>query len=213
MYHHVLSRAVWSGLEISAILLRLLLQAFDRGGDLVFGIDETIERRRGEKIAAQGIYRDPVRSSKSHLVKASGLRWISVMWLPPIPWAQRVWALPFLTALAPAERYYAQRGRRPKQITDWARQLVYQVRCWLPARVLIFVADSTYAALDFLHDCQTLPKPVTVITRLRLDAALYPPAPPYPGQGRPRKKGKRLPTPHQVIDHPKTVWTRVTLPW
>ncbi len=212
-YHHVLSRAVWSGLAASAILLRVLLKTFDLGGDLVFGIDETIERRRGEKITAKGIYRDPVRSSKSHFVKASGLRWISVMWLTPIPWAQRIWALPFLTALAPSERYYEQRGRLPKKITDWARQLVYQVRRWLPDRTLIFVGDSTYAALDFLHDCQTLLKPVTVITRLRLDAALYTPAPPYPGQGRPRKKGKRLPTPQQVIDHPKTVWTRVTLPW
>ncbi len=212
-YHHVLSRAVWSGLVASAILLRLLLQAFDRGGDLVVGIDETIERRRGEKIAAKGIYRDPVRSSKSHFVKASGLRWISVMWLTPIPWAQRIWALPFLTALAPSERYYEQRGRRPKKITDWARQLVYQVRRWLPNRTLIFVADTTYAALDFLDACHTLSTPVTVITRLRLDAALYEPAPPYPGQGRPRKKGKRLPTPQQVIDDPKTVWTRRTLPW
>jgi DDE superfamily endonuclease len=213
MYHHVLSRAVWSGLAASAILLRVLLKTFDLGGDLVFGIDETIERRRGEKITAKGIYRDPVRSSKSHFVKASGLRWISVMWLTPIPWAQRIWALPFLTALAPSERYYEQRERQPKKITDWARQLVYQVRRWLPERTLIFVGDSTYAALDFLHDCQTLLKPVTVITRLRLDAALYTPTPPYPGQGRPRKKGMRLPTPQQVIDHPKTVWARVTLPW
>ncbi len=213
MYHHVLSRAVWSGLAASAILRRLLLQAFDPGGDLVFGIDETIERRRGEKIAAKGIYRDPVRSSKSHFVKASGLRWISVMWLTTIPWAQRVWALPFLTVLAPSERYYEQRGRCPKKITDWASQLVYQVRRWLPERVLIFVADSTYAALDFLHDCQTLPKPVTIITRLRPSAALYTPAPPYPGQGRPRKKGQRLPTPQQVIDPPGTVWTRMTLSW
>jgi DDE superfamily endonuclease len=213
MYHHVLSRAVWSGLAASAILLRVLLKTFDLGGDLVFGIDETIERRRGEKITAKGIYRDPVRSSKSHFVKASGLRWISVMWLMPIPWAQRIWALPFLTALAPSERYYEQRGRQPKKLTDWARQLVYQVRRWLPDRTLIFVGDSTYAALDFLHDCQTLLKPVTFITRLRLDAALYTPAPPYPGQGRPRKKGERLPTPQQVIDHPTTVWTRVTLPW
>ena len=105
LYHQVLSRAVWSGLEVSAILLRLLIKTFDRGGPLVFGIDETIERRRGEKIATKGIYRDPVRSSKSHFVKASGLRWISVMWLTRIPWAQRIWALPFLTALAPSERY------------------------------------------------------------------------------------------------------------
>jgi hypothetical protein len=213
LYHQVLSRAVWSGLEVSAILLRLLIKTFDRGGPLVFGIDETIERRRGEKIAAKGIYRDPVRSSKRHFVKASGLRWISVMWLTRIPWAQRIWALPFLTALAPSERYYEQRGRQAKTITDWARQLVYQVRRWLPKCVLIFVADSSYAALDFLHACQMLSNPVTVITRLRLDAALYEPAPPYSGKGRPRKKGQRLPTPQQLIDAPTTCWTRLLFFW
>lgn len=213
LYHQVLSRAVWSGLEVSSILLRLLIKTFDTGGPLVFGIDETIERRRGEKITAKGIYRDPVRSSKSHFVKASGLRWISVMWLTRIPWAQRIWALPFLTALAPSERYYEQRGRAPKTILDWARQLVYQVRRWLPNRALIFVADSSYAALDFLHACQTLPQPVTVITRLRLDAALYEPAPPYSGRGRPRQKGQRLPTPQQRLDAPTTHWTRLPFVW
>jgi hypothetical protein len=179
----------------------------------VLGIDETIERRRGEKIAAKGIYRDPVRSSKSHFVKASGLRWVSMMWLTPVPWAQRIWALPFLTALAPSERYYQGRGRTPKKVTDWARQLVFQLRRWLPDRTLIVVGDSTYAALDFLHHCQTLHRPVTVITRLRLDAALYEAAPPYAGLGRPRKKGQRLPTPQQLIDAPTTHWTRLPFVW
>jgi hypothetical protein len=148
-YHQVLSRAKWSGLEVSTILLRLLLKTFDTGGPLVFGVDETLERRRGEKIAAKGIYRDPVRSSKSHFVKASGLRWMSMMWLTYIPFAHRVWALPFLTALAPSERYYAERGRAPKKITDWARQMVFQVRRWLPKRDLVIVADSAYAAWIF----------------------------------------------------------------
>lgn len=211
-YHHVLSRAVWSSLAASAILLRLLLKTFARPNEpLVFGIDETIERRRGEKINAKGIYRDPVRSSKGHFVKASGLRWVSLMLLTPIAWAQRVWALPFLTVLAPSERYYQQRGRKPKKLTDWARQMILQLRRWLPQTLLVVVGDSTYAALEFLHACQTVT--VTVITRLRLDAALYQPAPPYSGRGRPRKKGKRLPTPQQVLHDPHTVWTRLILPW
>jgi hypothetical protein len=89
-YHHVLSRAVWSSLAASATLLRLLLETFARPNEpLVFGIDETIERRRGEKSNAKGIYRDPVRSSKEHFVKASGLRWVSVMLLTPIAWTRR----------------------------------------------------------------------------------------------------------------------------
>src|SRR3954463_15392743 len=83
----------------------------------------------------------------------------------------------------------------------------------LPDRTLIVVGDSSYAALDFLHHCQTLHQPVTVITRLRLDAALYEPAPPYPGTGRPRKKGARLPTPQQLIDDPDTCWTRLPFIW
>ena len=102
---------MWSPLELAAVLLRLLVATFvPTGQPLVFGIDPTIERRRGDKIAARGIYRDAVRSSDSHFVKVSGLRWISLMLLTPISWAQRVWALPvshdravaFRTLLPPA---------------------------------------------------------------------------------------------------------------
>jgi hypothetical protein len=214
-YHHVLNRAIWSPLEASAVLLRLLLNRLGQGsGPLVFGIDETIERRWGPKIAARGIYRDAVRSSKSHFVKASGLRWVSLMWLTAIPWAQRVWALPFLTALAPSERYYEPSPRQPKKLTDWARQMICQLRRWLPEREIVVVGDSSYAVLDLLHACQSLFNPVTLITRLRLDAALYEPAPPPTGKrGRPRKKGQRLPTLQQVLVHPDTIWDTVTLNW
>ena len=120
-YHRVLSRAVWSSLEASRLLLGLLITAFVARGPVVMGLDDTIERRRGAKIKAKGIYRDPVRSSHSHFVKASGLRWLSLMLLAPIPWAQRVWALPFLTVLAPSERYYQERERGHKKLTDWGR--------------------------------------------------------------------------------------------
>lgn len=213
-YHHVLNRAVWSGQEASEVLLRLLLKTFVKNDEaLVFGIDETIERRWGEKISARGIYRDPVRSSHSHFVKASGLRWMCLMWLGEISWAQRIWALPFFTVLAPSERYYTERKRAHKKLTDWARQMVLQLRRWLPEQALIVVGDSTYAALDFLHACQSLAHPVTVITRLRLDAALYEPAPPYSGKGRPRKKGKRLPTPQQILKDEDSLWMPMKVNW
>ena len=101
-YHAVLNRAVWSPREAARVLLVLLLQHLDRGnGPLIFDIDETLERRRGRRISALGIYRDAVRSSRHQLVKASGLRWISLMWLGNVPWAGRHWALPVLTVLAP----------------------------------------------------------------------------------------------------------------
>ncbi|MFC7554367.1 transposase [Pseudoroseomonas wenyumeiae] len=104
-YHRVLNRAVWSPRAASRLLLAHLITAFAPDAPVVLGIDDTIERRRGKRIAAIGIYRDPVRSSHGHFVKASGLRWVSLMLLAPVPWAGRVWALPFLSALAPSERF------------------------------------------------------------------------------------------------------------
>ena len=210
-YHRVLSRAVWSPRAAARVLLGLLVRAFVPQGPIVFGIDDTIERRRGARIAALGIYRDPVRSSRSQLVKTSGLRWLSVMLLAPIPWAQRVWALPVLTALAPSERYDSQRGHRHKRLTDWARQMLLQVRRWLPGRSLIMVGDSSFAAVELLG---SLASHMTCITRLRLDARLYAPAPPrLPGtRGRPRKKGARLPALSAVLTDHKTRWQRLVVP-
>lgn len=215
-YHRVLNRARWSSRELSRRLLLAVVATFvPDDGPVVVGLDETIERRRGAKIAAKGIYRDPVRSSKSHFVKTSGLRWISMQVLAEIPWAGRVWGLPFLTVLAPSERYHQERGRRHKTLADWGRQMIRQLRRWLPDRSLVVVADSTYAVLELLADAAGLPQPVTVITRLRLDAALYDPAPPRePGtKGRPRVKGERQSTLAHRLRDPDTSWATLTVPW
>jgi hypothetical protein len=208
--HRVLNRAVWSPLTASRLLLRLLVAVFVPRGVVVCGLDDTIERRRGDQIAAKGIYRDPVRSSHTHVVKASGLRWLACMVLVPLTWADRVWALPFLTALCPSERFYAQRGRRHQPLTARAWQLMRLVVRWLPGREIVFVADSSFAALELLNQVQTLPRG-SVITRLRLDAALYDPPPPRTPrtQGRPRLKGKRRPTLEAVLTAERTQWSTV----
>jgi hypothetical protein len=206
-YHRVLNRARWSSLSASRILLWLLIKSFAPKGALVFAIDDTIERRRAERITAKGIYRDPVRSSHSHFVKASGLRWLCLMLTVRIPWAERVWALPVLTALCPSERYDKERRRPPKKLTTWARQMLLQVKQWVPEREMVVVADSSFAALELLS---RLRQQMTVITRLRLDAALYDPAPVRrPRQnGRPRLKGARLPTLATVLKDEQTVWSQ-----
>ena len=208
-YHRVLNRAAWSPLTASRFLLRFLVAIFTPWWEtLVFGLDDTIERRRGKQINAKGIYRDPVRSSHSHFVKVSGLRWLCCMMLTPIAWANRVWALPFLSVLCPSERFYEQRGRRHQNLTERAWQIIRLVRRWLPQRALVFVADSSFAVLELLAQVQSLPQ-TSLITRLRLDAALYDPAPPRDPRklGRPRLKGKRRPTLESVLADDETEWT------
>src|SRR5215213_51440 len=111
-YHRVLNRAAWSGRAAARVLLGLLLDAFVPKGPVILGIDDTIERRRGKRIRAKGIYRDPVRSSHGHFAKTSALRWVCVTLLAEVPWAHRVWSLPFLSTLAPSERYAREHGKR-----------------------------------------------------------------------------------------------------
>jgi hypothetical protein len=210
VYHRVLSQGHWGSRALAQRLLLLLVAAFVPEGPVVVGLDDTIERRWGVRIAARGIYRDPVRSSHGHFVKASGLRWLSVMLLAPIPWVGGVWGLPFLTVLAPSERYAAEQGKRHKKLTDWGRQALLQVARWLPGRRVVAVADSSFSAIALLRD---LAPHLTVVTRLRLDACLCDPPPPRrPGRrGRLPVKGARLPSLAQRLRTLRTPWRRVTV--
>lgn len=208
-YHRVLNRARWSIRDMGKSLLQLLIDCFATENEpLVFGLDDTIERRRGDKIKAKGIYRDPVRSSKGHFVKASGLRWLCMMFLVPVSWAGSIWALPFMTVLCPSERYYKERGRRHNKLTDRARQMIFQLKRWLPDQVLIVVCDSSFSAIEFLESVRTH---ATVITRLRLDAALYEPARPrQKGKpGRTAKKGKKVAKLETRLIDKNTRWQRL----
>ncbi len=217
-FHRVLSRRRWSGLALARILLRQLVAAFvPADAELVFAIDETLERRRGARIAAKGLYRDNARSSKSVHVKAHGLRWICLMLVARVPWATRLWALPVLTLLSPSERGCQARGRRHKRVSHWARQAMLWLRRMLPGRRIVLVGDNNYSAIELLARAHRAG--VTVVTRLRLDAALYDPAPTreefrarHP-RGQLPKKGKRHPTLKAHLADPATAWRRCTVEW
>ena len=178
------------------------------GYPLVVGIDETLEALRQEDRCQGRLPRSGAFHSRELREEQRPLRWVCAMLLVEIPWATRVWALPFLSALAPSERYAAKRGKRHKKITEWAWQLLLVLRRWYPEREIVAVADRAYASLKLLDRCRKLSKPITFVTRLRLDAALYEPAPARrPGQiGRPRLKGERLPNLSAAAEEPKTVW-------
>ena len=209
-YHEALNRARWDARDVARRLLLHILAVLSPSGEVVIGVDDTIERRWGGKIKARGIYRDPVRSSHGHFVKTSGLRWLSLAVVLPVPFAGRRWSLPFLTVLAPSVRWSEAHGKRHKTLTDRARQAILQSKRWLADRRVVVVADSSFAALELIAAVR---RHVCLITRLRLDANLFEPAPERrPGKrGRPALKGRRLPKLSAVLADPHTVWTRVTM--
>src|SRR5918992_491994 len=211
-YHRVLNRATWSARQGSRILLGLLITLLvPPGATIVLGADDTVERRTGRKIKAKGCYRDAVRSTKKHCIRCFGLKWVSMMLLVPVPWSRRVWALPFLTALCGPER---KRGiRRYKTSVDWVRQMMQQVRRWLPGRRLVLVVDGGFAAVSLAWACAK--NTVVMVSRLRWDAALYhPPGPQPPGKrGRKPLKGKRQRSLQGWAAHSDTPWETVEVDW
>ena len=215
-YHRVLNRARWSPLALSRRLLALLVETFLLpAAPLVLLIDETLERRRGPKIAWKSRFRDPLRASPGRSVTTPALRWLTVSLLVPMPWSTRPWALPVLTLPAPAPATSAKLGKRHRTLVDLAALAIRLVRRWQPDRALTLVGDGTYAALALGHACRHLPGTVRLVSRLRLDAVLHDvPGPREPGQRGPTpKKGARLPTLAARVADPTTAWQRVTLPW
>ncbi len=191
-YHRVLSRARWSGLQGAKILPGLLVALLPPGRPVCVGVDETIERRGGRKIKAKGCYRDAVRSTGKEVVKCYGLKWMAMMLPVPLPWSSRVWALPFLTILAPSKRADEARGRRHKTTIDWSLQMIKVVSRWPGGRRWTLVGDGAYACVRLALACSAANSTVTLISRLRLDARLYDFPVIVPGRrGRKPLKGRR----------------------
>lgn len=211
-YHRFLNRDKWSAKQLSSVLLRLLVRTFTAAEEaLVFGLDDTIERRWGRKIKKRGIYRDPVRSSKSHFVKCSGLRWLSLMLLAPLPWLKQgvYWALPILTASCPSERFYTQNKRTRKKLTDWARQLLSWLSRQRLGRPVYWVVDGSFATYDLLIHAQNLG--IGMIARMKLNARLFhlPPKQATNKRGPKPPVGKRLLSMEKRLTDKQTKWTKL----
>jgi hypothetical protein len=214
-YHRLLSQDKWSAKGLSGVLLKLLVDTFvAKGEELVFGLDDTIERRWGAKIKKRGIYRDPVRSSKSHFVKCSGLRWLSLMLLTSLPWleAGMFWALPVLTALCPSERFYQSSGKQAKKLTDWARQII----TWLSRkttglnRAVYLTGDGSFATYELFIHAQNLG--IGMIARMKLNARLFHLPPKKRPKGKPGPKspvGKRLLDMEKRLTDKRIKWTTI----
>ena len=208
-YHKVLNRAKWSAHAGSKILLDQLLG--DENETLLIAVDEHLERRRGAKIKAKGYYRDAVRSTKNCLVKSSGLKWITVMVLKKLPWHARLFALPFMTILAPSKKANERSGKRHKTTIDWTIQLLKQLRRWLPNRRIVLSTDGGFAnaSLGWL----SMQLKTHLISRLRQDARLFDFPEEQTGPGRKAKKGKRLMTPRDMFKLDDLTWKEEEVSW
>jgi hypothetical protein len=213
-YHRVLNRDRWSPWLVSKILLRLIVSIFlPAEAPLLLVIDETLERRRGKQIKYKGWFRDPILSTKEHVVKSLGIRWVCLAVLVPVPWSQRPWALPFMTVLALGQKTSTRLNKRHRTIVQWAEFMINKVRRWQPERDITLVGDGSYAAIALVQRCQRLKKRVKLVSRLRLDARLFDFSSPQPKskRGPKPKKGARQVQLAQRLEDPDTDWKTLKL--
>lgn len=215
-YHRLLNRDHWSPWVLSKILLGLIIALCLSDDDpLLLVIDETLERRSGRRIGYKDWFYDAARSTAAKVSVSLGIRWLVLAIVVPVPWSQRLWALPFMAVPTPSEKTSHKLGKRHRTLIGWSEVMIGRVRRWQPERTIRTVGDSNYAALDLVHACQSLKKPVALISRLRLDAQLYdrPGAQPPGKRGPKPKKGARQPRLAQRLFDQTAQWQSLSLPW
>lgn len=211
-YHRVLNRAKWDSMAGAKILLGLLVQLLPASFPILIVVDDTIERRSGKKIKAKGCYRDACRSTQKLVVKCFGLKWVCLMLIVPLPWCKRPWALPFMTILAPSKKSNKAENREHKTSIDWTILAIRVISRWLK-RAFILIGDGGFACIRLGHAC--IKNNITLVSRLRLDVALYELAPtPEKGQlGRRREKGKRFSSLKQLANDITQPWRDAIVTW
>lgn len=210
--HRVLNRDRWNPLLAARMLLGLIVALLPANSAIVVGADDTLERRRGKHINGLGCYRDAVRSSKKHVVKCFGLKWLALMVIVKLPFASRVWALPFLTLLCRAAD--KERPDAHKSVIDILMIAARLVSRWLPDRMIVLVVDGAFAAVKLALLCAGTPN-LILVTRLRMDASLYHPVGVQPKGKRGRKplKGARQRKLREWAARGDTPWEAVEVAW
>ncbi len=211
-YHRVLNKNKWSPLAASRLLLDSLIGHLHNTRPLFIGIDDTLERRFGKRISFKGLYHDTSRSIPERKAYSIGLQWLSMMFICPLPFSKRRWALPFMTVLAPSKRSNERAGKRHKTIIDWSTQMVLQVHRWLSDKSVYLLADGAFAGVGFAQTCRRCNW--HLVCRLRLDARLYDFAPSHWRKpGRKPNKGARLTSLKERSEDPSICWQPLTINW
>ena len=202
-YRRLFSQRRWSSWRLARLLTGWVVEHLVPDGPLLLAGDDTVDEHRGPNVYGKGRHRDPVRSTHSYTAFRWGHKWVVVAVLVRFPFNRRLWALPILVALYRP----AHKGRRHKTPPELLRQLLRVLLRWLPQRALVCVADGNYATHDLARLAARHSDRLTYVSHFYGDAALYEPPPQAkPGQkrkGRPRQKGRKLPSPAAVVAQTK----------
>jgi len=198
-YHRVFSKRRWSAWRLARLLAGWIFNRLLPDGPLHLAADDTVDEHPGKKVYGKGCHRDPVRSTHSFVAFRWGHKWVVLSVLVRFPFSRRRWALPVLVALYQSEEDNRQQGRRHKTPSQLVRQMLLVLMRWFPDRQFICSADGNYATHELARLGARHRKRLTFVSHFYPDANLYAPPPPYSGQGRPRVKGKKLPTPEEAV--------------
>ena len=213
--HRFFSHARWCadelGLKVAEVIVSRLLSPDQ---PLVVPIDDTLAKRRGRKVFGCFWHHDATANSRKGSL-AWGNNWVTAGINVKLPFLERTVCLLVLFRL-----WRPRRKEIPKHKPDPERpskpRLGRELLCLLAAqfkdRMIDMVGDAAYASGAFAG----LPDNVTITSRLRADAALNELPPPRPPkgqrkQGRPPKKGARLPKLSQIATDPTTQWVKTTV--
>lgn len=214
-FHDFFRKSKWSALQGAKLLfLKLITLA---PSEIKVSIDTTVERRKGPKIKGLGIQRDAIRSTKGKKVLVPGLNWLVSAVHIKFPWAEREWALPFLTILMSPENPLSssknendlKKSKKHKTMTEWTCQVVKMLRLWVgPSRKITVVVDSAFATYLLANTCVDLE--ITLISRMRLDARTFE----FPDpKGRKKLVGKRLATFKDMLTDSTLAWNVIEVTW
>jgi len=213
-YHRVFSKRPWSAWRLARALAGFILDRWVPEGPVYLAGDDTVDEHRGRKVFGKARHRDPVRSTHTFTAFRWGHKWVVLAILVKFPFATRPWALPVLVALYRSEEWNTSHQRRHKTPVDLMRQLLAVLIHWFPDRKFIFAGDGSYGTHVLARFAYRHRRRLTLVSRFYPSANLYDP-PPAVGwkakPGRPRKKGAKQLSPHEVVA--RATRRRMTVTW
>ena len=205
-FHRFFSRGRWDTDAVGLVLAGLVIGLLSEQDTIRLIVDDTLGRHTGKRIAGASMHRDPLLSTATRVMFHWGHVWVVVA--IEVELFERRWALPVLCRLHRSKKRCVSENLPYRKTTEHARELVELLAAEYPTRSFQLLGDAAYTNSSLIKD---RPTNVTLIGRGRLDAALYarPPRRRLGQKGRPRVRGKRLPSPEQRVRSKNAPWKQV----